>query len=251
MHRFFLPPDALTSEKVFFPQPLAHQIRRVLRLKEGMQVLVLDNLGSAFMVQLIRLDEDTVEGKVVEQMPAPAEPRDAITLCISLTQREKFELILQKAVEVGVAAIQPYVSRYSLVRDKVIEGKRRQRWEDILREAAEQSGRGHIPPLLEVDSLPKVIEHCVAGDELCLAAWEGEQTINLKDALHPHSKLDEHHHKLALFIGPEGGFAGQEVELFQAAGVQPVSLGKRILRMETAAIVAPALILYELGVMQL
>ncbi len=251
MHRFFLPPDTLISEKVLFPQSLAHQIRRVLHLKEGMQVQVLDNQGSALMVQLTRLDEDAVEGKVLERIPAPAEPRYAITLCISLTQREKFELILQKAVEVGVAAIQPYVSRYSLVRDKTVESKRRQRWEDILREAAEQCGRGHIPPLLEVDNLPKVIERCGTGDVLCLAAWEAEQTVNLKDALHPHSKLAEHRDRLALFIGPEGGFAGQEIEQFQVAGVQLVSLGRRILRMETAAIVAPALILYELGEMQL
>ncbi len=250
MHRFFLPPDALISEEVLFPQSLAHQIRRVLRLKEGMQVLVLDNRGSAFTVQLTRLDEDTVEGKVVEQMPAPAEPRDAITLCISLTQREKFELILQKAVEVGVAAIQPYVSRYSLVRDKVIESKRRQRWEDILREAAEQSGRGRIPPLLEVDSLPKVIEHCVAGAALCLAAWEGEQTATLQQVLREAQQKQALQH-IALFIGPEGGFAQQEMDLFRQHGVLSVSLGKRILRMETAAMVTPALILYELGQMEI
>jgi len=249
MHRFFLAPSALMSEKVLFPSEIAHQIRKVLRLKEGMEVIVLDNEGHAFSVQLICVDEDGVEGKIVKKMPAPFEPVSMITLCVSLTQREKFELILQKAVEVGVSAIQPYVSRYSLVRDKVIEAKRRQRWEDILREAAEQSGRGHVPPLLDVDSLPKVIDRCVASGALCLAAWVAEQTVNLKDVLNPVTKLEEHGQKLALFIGPEGGFAQQEMELFQAAGVQPVSLGKRILRMETAAIVAPALVLYELGKM--
>ena len=250
MHRFFLPPDKLVSEKVNFPAPMAHQIRHVLRLKEGMEIEVLDNRGNAFRVRLEEFTEDGVIGCILDRKQPQCEPAVKLTLCVSLTQREKFELILQKNVEVGTVCIAPFLSRYSLAREKTIAAKRRKRWEDILREAAEQSGRILIPILQEISSLPKLIEKCVQEQELCLAAWEGEQTTSLKEALHTlqDKKLIR---SAAIFIGPEGGFAQQEVELFEKAGVQPVSLGKRILRMETAAIVAPALILYELGQMEL
>jgi 16S rRNA (uracil1498-N3)-methyltransferase len=249
MHRFFLPAGSIASEKVNFPAPIAHQIRHVLRLKEGMEVEVLDNQGNALCVRLEAVEETYMVGQIVVRTKPQGEPAVQLTVCVSLTQREKFELILQKTVEVGVTCIQPFVSRYSLVRDKSIEEKRRQRWEDILREAAEQSRRVLIPSLGEVYSLPKVIESCTAEYDLCLAAWEGEQTTSLQNVLQAHQSDRKNLISIAIFIGPEGGFAQQEVELFQQAGVKPVSLGKRILRMETAAIVAPALILYELGEM--
>ncbi len=250
MHHFFLSPDRISSEVVSFPAPLAHQIIHVLRLKEGMEVEVLDNLGNSFRVRLEELSEKGAVGRIVEHERPQREPVVKVTLCVSLTQREKFELILQKAVEVGVAAICPFLSRYSLVREKTIEAKRRSRWEQILREAAEQSGRVLIPTLQEICSLPKLIESCVQGQDVCLAAWEGEKTTGLQKALRT-CQNKKPVQSVALFVGPEGGFAGQEVELFEKAGVQPVSLGKRILRMETAAIVAPALILYELGQMEI
>jgi len=250
MHHFFLPPENLVSDKVSFPAPLAHQIKHVLRLKEGMEVEVLDNRGSVFRVRLEEFTEDRVAGCIIDRTQPQREPAVKLTLCVSLTQREKFELILQKNVEVGTACIAPFLSRYSLVREKIIAAKRRSRWEDILREAAEQSGRVLIPTLNEVVSLPRLIEKCVQEQDICLAAWEGEQTTSLQKAL---QTLQDKKpiRSAAVFIGPEGGFAQQEVELFEKAGVISVSLGKRVLRMETAAIVAPALILYELGQMEL
>lgn len=248
-HRFFLSPEQIGKEKIQFPVEIAHQIRQVLRLKEGMNVEVLDNRGNAFEVRLSRVDGENVEGEILTQIQLESEPDIKLTLCVSLTQREKFELILQKAVEVGVAAIHPFISRYSLVREKTIEAKRRKRWEDILREAAEQSGRVLIPTLQEISILPKLIESSVQENDVCLAAWEGEQTTSLQEVLRAEQEKRSIC-RAAVFIGPEGGFAQQEVELFEKAGVRSVSLGKRILRMETAAIVAPVLILYELGQMK-
>ena len=247
MHRFFLPINSITSEKVNFPAPIAHQIRHVLRLKEGMEVEVLDNQGTALRVRLEEVGESSVVGRIIACSQPQDEPSVSLTVCVSLTQREKFEWILQKNVEVGTSCILPFIARYSLVREKTIETKRRQRWEDILREAAEQSERVRIPTLGEVCSLAKMITNCTAEHDVCLAAWEGEHTTSLQQAL---QKQGNNLRSVAIFIGPEGGFAQQEVELFEQAGVKPVSLGKRILRMETAAIVAPALILYELGQME-
>lgn len=247
MHRFFLPINSITSEKVNFPTPIAHQIRHVLRLKEGMEVEVLDNQGTALRVRLEEVGESSVVGRIIGRNSPQSEPAVSLTVCVSLTQREKFEWILQKNVEVGTSCILPFISRYSLVREKTLEAKRRQRWEDILREAAEQSGRVRIPTLGEVCSLAKMITNCTAEHDLCLAAWEGEHITSLQQAL---QKQGNNLRSVAIFIGPEGGFDPQEMELFEQADVKPVSLGKRILRMETAAIVAPALILYELGQME-
>ncbi|MGV8025340.1 MAG: RsmE family RNA methyltransferase [Anaerolineaceae bacterium] len=251
MHRFFLPVESITPERVVFPAPIAHQIRHVLRLKEGMDVEVLDNQGNLLQVWLEEVSESRVVGKIMARSQPQDEPAVSLTVCVSLTQREKFELILQKNVEVGTSCILPFISRYSLVREKTIETKRRQRWEDILREAAEQSGRVRIPTLGEVCNLPRMVAHCTAEYDVCLAAWEGEHGTSLQQALQTQRSAGKSLRSVAIFIGPEGGFAQQEVELFEQAGVKCISLGKRILRLETAAIVAPALILYELGQMGL
>ncbi|NMC29725.1 MAG: 16S rRNA (uracil(1498)-N(3))-methyltransferase [Pelolinea sp.] len=251
MHRFFLPAGCIAGETVTFPEPIAHQIRHVLRLKEGMPVQVLDGAGTLLQVRLQEISEEGVLGRVMERSRPQDEPAVKLALCVSLTQREKFEWILQKNVEVGSACVLPFISRYSLAREKTIEAKRRQRWEDILREAAEQSGRILIPTLGEVCNLPKLIACCAQEYDLCLVAWEGERSTTLQNALQTVQKKGRDAHSIAIFIGPEGGFAAQEMEVFEQAGVVPVSLGKRILRMETAAIVAPALILYELGQMGL
>jgi len=249
MQRFFLPADAIKEDIVFFPPEIAHQIRHVLRLNEGMQVQVLDGQGALLRVSLSADRGGELEGCILERSYPNSEPQVQLRLCVSLTQREKFELILQKAVEVGVSSIQPFISRYSLVREKAIQPKRRLRWEGILREAAEQSGRVLIPALHETAILPQVIERCAAESDLCLAAWEGEQTATLQQVLRK-AQVKKALARIALFIGPEGGFAQQEMDLFRQHGVLSVSLGKRILRMETAAMVAPALILYELGQME-
>ncbi len=251
MQRFFLLAGAIQKDRVSFPPEIAHQIRHVLRLTEGMQVQVLDNQGAVLRVRLLPGTDALLEGEVVERTYPHSEPQVGITLCVSLTQREKFELILQKAVEVGVASIHPFVSRYSLVREKTIQLKRRMRWEGILREAAEQSGRILIPSLQEVAILPRVVEQYATSTDICLAAWEGEHAQTLQAVLQSHLQEKGNIHSIALFIGPEGGFAQQEMDLFQQHDVHSVSLGKRILRMETAAIVAPALVLYELGEMGL
>ena len=250
MQHFFLPADAIKQDTVSFPPEIAHQIKHVLRLNEGMQVQVLDDQGALLRVCLLPEVDGRLEGNILERTYPKSEPTMQLSLCVSLTQREKFELILQKAVEVGVSSIQPFVSRYSLVREKTIQPKRRVRWEGILREAAEQSGRILIPKLHDVAILPHVIEQCAASSDLCLAAWEGEHIATLQRVLQEAQSKKEIQ-RIALFIGPEGGFAQQEMDLFQQHGVHSVSLGKRILRMETAAIVAPALVLYELGQIEL
>ena len=250
MHRFFLAQERISNNIVIFPQETVHQIRNVLRLKLGNIVLVLDNKGDLFEVKLQSIELETAHGEILSKRKAEGEPRIFLSLYVSLIQRDKFEFILQKCTEAGVGSFMPFISRYSLVRNSHMSASRKIRWERILKEAAEQSGRGVIPILSPVQHLNQAIETACAEHAVYLATWEGEKRYSLTDVILPVREkmkaVSETPH-ITLFIGPEGGFMDSEVQMFHERGIKTFSLGERILRMETAAIIAPALILYELG----
>jgi 16S rRNA (uracil1498-N3)-methyltransferase len=246
MHRFFIPPENIQNSQVVFPEMTARQIRNVLRLKPGGQVLVLDNLGSQFSIQLERVDPDGVTGRVLEKSPAGGEPAIRLRLFFSLTQREKVEWILQKCTEIGVTAFFPFISTYSLSREKGMDASRVRRWEKIIQEAAEQCDRARIPVLREVITIQEAIKKISSKRDFNLTAWEGEKDLQLRDLMRTLLPKVELGKKVNLFIGPEGGFAEGEVALMRKAGCTTFSLGSRIYRMETAAMAASLLILYEL-----
>ena len=243
-HRFFIPPKNIIKEQVNIPADLQAQISRVLRLKSGDEVEVLDNQGNAYLVTLAQNSDKSWFGEVISSRTLNSEPRVRLTLFFGLTQREKVEWILQKGTEIGVSAFQPFISRRTLAQQPDSADKHRVRWEAILREAAEQSGRGRIPKLFPPTKLKDALKNTTALFDLKIAAWEDETIMDLKAAL-GNKKITS----IGLFCGPEGGFDPAEIELMRIAGVNFFSLGRRILRMETAAILAPALVLYELGEM--
>jgi 16S rRNA (uracil1498-N3)-methyltransferase len=244
MHRFFLPPELLKSDTVSFPPETARQIALVLRLKPGDRVIALDGKGSEFEVELVQAGKEGVRGLVTEQRPARGEPPARITLYLALTQREKFEWMLQKCTEVGAAAFVPVISSRTLVQDGRDAAKKQERWQRIVREAAEQSRRGILPEVHAPLKFAAALQRA-QSDTLRLIPWEGEHSVSLRAALS--ARKDDHFPTIAVFIGPEGGFSEAEIEEARRAGFQPVTLGERILRMETAAVVAAALVLYELG----
>ncbi len=235
MNHFFIDPTFIDGEVVRFPQDISHQICRVLRLKINDLVMVLDNQGNQFEVQMLEVNTQNCVGSVRKKSLAETEPQVELHLFIALTQREKFEWILQKCCEVGVGKITPVLTERSIVAANLEFSKKRERWERILKEAAEQSNRGRIPPLCEPLSFQQVVR---IEDSHKLIAWENEK-IQKVDALL--SNLKEP--RISLLVGPEGGFAETEIKLALQNQWQPISLGKRILRMETASIVACTLIL--------
>ena len=241
MHRFFVPPACIQSGQVVFPPETAHQIIHVLRLRSGERLCVLDNLGNQYAVDLIEAGQKTAVGKIIEQSPAQGEPLLRLALYLCLAQREKFEWMLQKCTETGAATFIPVISSRSLVQDVAETNKKTTRWEKIIQEAAEQSGRGRIPELKPAASLAQAV---LQGQGKKIMLWEQERSTTLRQAL---SGVPANHSaEIALLVGPEGGFSEEEVQLSRKSGWQPVSLGPRILRMETAAIVATALVIYEL-----
>jgi 16S rRNA (uracil1498-N3)-methyltransferase len=243
-HRFFLSPELLNKHEIDFPADLARQIGRVLRLKSGAKVIVLDNCGRQADVELVMVAADQVAGRVLSISPASGEPAARLTLYLGLTQREKFEWMLQKCTEVGAATFVPLVTQRSLVQDGREVERKRVRWEAILREAAEQCARGRIPELRPALNWTAALGDACENHDLALAAWEGERSLRLREALGVVKGIAAP--RLGLLIGPEGGLSEEEIEAARMAGVQAVTLGKRVLRMETAAVVAAALALDEL-----
>ena len=246
MHRFFLPPENIKNNKVEFPEPVVRQLRNVLRLKPGDLVQVLDNKGSLFTVKLEIMDARSAQGTIIEKTMAIGEPKINIHLYFSLSQREKMEWILQKCTEIGVTAFTPFVSTYSLSREKGLDASKVRRWEKIIQEAAEQCGRAHIPDLNDLLDLSKTIKKISSKKDINLAAWEGEKQNNLRMVLAMVQSNLLVMKKVNLLIGPEGGFTENEVMQMKTAGCLTFSLGERILRMETAAMAASAQILFEL-----
>lgn len=240
-HRFFLPPEYLNSDEIVFPPEVGRQIGRVLRLKAGALVVVLDNRGLQADVELMEVSSEYVAGRILRRTAASGEPIAWLTLYLGLTQREKFEWMLQKCTEVGAAVFVPVVTQRSLVQDGQEVERKRARWEAILREASEQCGRGRIPELRPALNWKAALQDAVDTHDLALVAWEGEHSLRLRTGLA--GLKGRSAPKLAILIGPEGGLSEEEIYSAQKAGVKPVSLGARILRMETAAVVAAALAL--------
>jgi len=249
-HRFFLKQIDPALKEIIFSNDKAHQIQHVLRLKIGDRVTVLGDDGRAYQVQLTRMDPEAVVGRIIESGEARTDLPAHLHLYFPLSKRDKVEWILQKGTEVGVFAFHPFISQRSLVQSVEMSAKRRIRWESIIREAAEQSGRAQLPQLYSPESLASAIHIAVTAHNQVIAASVGENERTLKDALRQISSLMQRTSSvpsLGLFVGPEGGFAEHEIETLKQAGVLTVSLGAQIYRMETAAIVFPAIVMYELN----
>ena len=244
MHRFFVAEENLRGKQVVFTGRQAHQIRNVLRIKSGDHVIVLDNTGCEYTVVLTKVGRQDVVGEVVSRQQVQAEPRTQITLYQSLLAREKFEWVLQKCTEVGVVRFVPIVTERSIVRRQdAITPRKLSRWRDIITEAAEQSGRGRIPQLEQAVNFVDAVSGLGDFDH-CFIGTLGVTGSNVREVLRTFSAEPI---TVALFIGPEGGFTDKEVAVACSKGATAFSLGKRILRTETAAVVASAVILYELG----
>ncbi|HEX6383840.1 MAG TPA: 16S rRNA (uracil(1498)-N(3))-methyltransferase [Anaerolineae bacterium] len=243
MHRFFITPDQMQDGRVTFSDDQARQIQKVLRLRPGQRVMVLDNAGWAYQIELVQVSRKQTAGSVLARQPAGGEPAVAITLYQSVIKWDRFEWALQKCTEVGVARFVPVITQRSILKaGDEINPNRMARWQRIIAEAAEQSRRGRLPELAPAINLPEAMASHAA--QAALIPWEEAEGMGVGMAL-----ADKQPQSVALFIGPEGGFTEDEVAQGRRHGIIPVSLGQRILRAETAAVVAAALVLHELGEM--
>jgi 16S rRNA (uracil1498-N3)-methyltransferase len=243
MHRFFVSPDLILTPgaSVRLPGDLVHQVGRVLRGRVGDHIMLLDGSGDECEVELTSFAPGAIEGLVLARRTNLAEPALHLTLYQCVLKGDKMELVLQKATELGISAFVPVVSERVVAQgDAGSERSRRERWLRIVREAAEQSGRGRLPELRPQVRWSAALDQAAASGATLIVPWEqaasgaGITSIRAKAAASQ---------PVALFIGPEGGLSEQEARQAAAASATLVSLGPRILRAETAAIAATALLL--------
>jgi 16S rRNA (uracil1498-N3)-methyltransferase len=243
-NRFFVSASDIEGDRVQLSREQAHQVRQVLRLKPGDTIVVLDGKGMEYEVSLTTVSHAEAIGQITTSRAAAGEPGVGLTLFQSLLVREKFEWVLQKGTEVGVAEFVPILTSRGLVRTKEIYEGKLDRWSRIVTEAAEQSHRGRVPKIEPIILFADAFARFVGFDRFLIAA--PCQSATLHEVLQGIRRPDP---SIALLIGPEGGFTDEEVTMAREKGAIPVGLGPRILRTETAAVVASALILYELGEM--
>jgi 16S rRNA (uracil1498-N3)-methyltransferase len=244
MHRFFVPAAWLEEVDVTITGPLVHRLRNVLRLRSGAHVILLDNSGWEHEMEIGNVTSQRVEGRVVHKSLATAEPRTKITLYQALLKLDKFEWVLQKSTELGVVGFVPMITERCIIGSlEDISKTKTERWWRIVMEAAEQSGRGRLPTLRPAVMFPHACEDAARGG-LTLIPWEEEKERSLRSILRAAERPP---FSINLFIGPEGGFAPAELAQAQRYGAIPITLGPRILRAETAGLVAAAAILHELG----
>ncbi len=256
--RFLLSRDALVpGAELTLPDEIAHQTRDVLRLGLGDIVRLLDGAGGEYAAELTQITRRTVSVRVGAREAGLPQPRVRLTLCLGLLKAARFEWALQKGTELGVAAFTPLQTERALAAVEEFGAAKQRRYERILAEALEQCGGSWLPELAAPKTLSETLAN-VPADAIALIPWEEEAAAPLSETL-----AHEAAHRppevgangptapaVWLFIGPAGGFSAGEVALARAAGALPVTLGPRILRAETAAIVATALALDALGVLR-
>ena len=240
----FFPESAVTiGNTVSLGDSDARHISKSLRMRTGGEILLADGMGRAYLAVLEKVDRDNVSCLVVRQVAETAAPGFRITLVQALPKGDKMDLIVQKGTELGLHGIIPLLSERAEVRlteDKQV--KRAQRWQRIAMEAAKQCRRLDVPRISPPRTWAGVLEEMPRAVS-ALIPWEEEAGYTLKDFLSARPAPQE----IYYFIGPEGGFSSSEVEEARKYGIQPVSLGPRILRAETAGLAVAAMLLYQWG----
>jgi len=241
MQRYFVQPEQFQEDKVVILGDDVHHVTKVMRFKPGDSLICADGQGLEVLAEIISIQQKQVVCKIISKIAESREPRLQLILAQAIPKSDKMDWIIQKGTEIGVSAFIPFTSKRTVVQlNEKKEQKRLERWHKIAKEAAEQAHRGKIPTLFSVMEWKEVLE--IAKDNFAIIAYEQEKTQSLARILDQH--LDKYQH-IMLMIGPEGGFTEEEIEEAKAYGIVSVSLGKRILRTETAGMVAAANIFYH------
>lgn len=250
LDRSLLEPHAIVT----LPQDIAHQSRDVLRLTPGSHVRLLDGVGGEYSSEILTVTRKEVTAQIGEREEGLPQSRVRVTVCLGLLRATHFEWALQKGTELGVVTFQPLVTERSVAAVEEFGAAKRRRYERILAEALEQCGGSWLPTLAAPRTLADTLD-AMPSDALALIPWEEESAAPLSTTLvdemtRRFGGSDVETRDVWLFIGPAGGFSAGEVMMARDAGVFPVTLGPRILRAETAALVATALALDALGALQ-
>lgn len=240
MPRFFVDFPCKIGEKAIITGEDARHIAKSLRMKEGEMLELCDGNGMDYSCEIDSFAGGDVVVNVFRAAPSSTEPSTFVTLIQSLPKADKMDSVMQKAVETGASRMIPVLSMRCISRpDTKSAAKKAERWQKIASEAAKQCGRGILPQVDPVTDFRKAVEE---------AAHDGEVVLFYEGGGEPLTKLvSPKTRRLSIVIGPEGGFAPEEVEFAKSLGVKTATLGPRILRTETAPIAALSAIMLLTG----
>lgn len=243
MHRFFVQPSQVGEDTIVITGGDVNHIRNVLRMKPGEELIAADGQGSEYRCRLSGITDQEARAEILWKLSGDAELPVRITLYQGLPKSDKMDFIVQKCVELGVSRIVPVDTARTVVKlDAKKEQNRRNRWSAIAESAAKQSGRGIVPEIGPVLSFKAALSEAEGWDRILIPYERAEnmaQTRSILTELQPGMSV-------GIFIGPEGGFEETEVEAAKAAGARAVTLGRRILRTETAGMALLAMLGYLL-----
>ena len=254
MPRFFVEPDQVSGNKIIIEGSDVNHITKVLRMKIGEELMVCDGTGLDYFCTIAKLDSDAVFCDVCNKWESYSELPVKVTLFQGLPKADKMELIIQKTVELGVYEIVPVAMQRSIAKlDDKKAGRKIERWQSISESAAKQAGRGIIPKVTEPMSFAEALEYAKEMDSIIVPYENAKGISYTKEVIREAKALSSAKEtnasktctRLAIFIGPEGGFADSEIERAKEAGAKLVTLGNRILRTETAGMATLAILMYE------
>ncbi len=243
MSRFFADKNSIYEDRIEITdrEDIKH-LSKVLRHRIGDVIEISDNESMEYEIELTGISPERVIGRIVKAQPFEREPRTRVTLYQGIPKQSKMELIIQKTVELGVDAVLPVFTERTVVQDRGHFDRKTERWQKIASEAVKQCRRGLAPkvgPSVTLDEVRMIM----ADNDLNLLCYEDERQTTIKEVLHREAKNSPR--RIGLIIGPEGGFSESEVRKLTEAGAVSVSLGKTVLRVETASVAALAMIMYE------
>ena len=244
MNRFYIERDQITERTITITGSDVNHIKNVLRMKLGEQIMLCDCNGMDYQCEIAHLSDQAVEATILSKYETKTELNTRIYLFQGLPKKDKMELIVQKAVELGVAQVIPVMMKRTIVKleDKKKEMKKIERWQSIATSAAKQSNRGIIPQVSEVVTYSQALKMAEEMD-LVLLPYENEHGMEESRRIIKEAKGKK---SIGIFIGPEGGFEESEIEMARELGMQPVTLGNRILRTETAGLAILSILMFEL-----
>lgn len=255
MKRYWIPKEWIIEEEtILLEGEIFHHIHRVCRNEEGSKFELLAEGGQAYFVELTQAKKKSGEAKILEVRKIPPLPRPHIHLALSIPRFQKMDWLIEKSVEMGVFSFYPFVSDYSFVKN--IDGsllKKEKRWQKIVQSATQQSGRGDLMKVQPPQSLDQLLQTFnQQAHRVGLFPYEGEAPQSINDAMQTLKQAEGFAdlQDVWIFVGSEGGFSVQEVQLFQEFGMQPLTLGQQVLRVDTACLAMISIIKYELRLME-
>lgn len=245
MPRFYVDELQVDDNLISLTGSDVNHIKNVLRMKIGESLTVCDGQGNDFYCIISQLSDDIVEAIIKEKVNSKSELSTKLYLFQALPKADKMELIIQKAVELGAFEVIPVKTSRCVVKlnDEKKAHKKLERWQSISMSAAKQSGRGCVPHIHEVMSFKEAVQY---AKEMSLKLMPYENETDMGQTKLAMDSVDDNLESIAIFIGPEGGFADEEVDLIREQQFKTISLGKRILRTETAGLMILSVLMFRL-----